>query len=119
MKQLTQFIVPYIADDALLSAVGRHCPRMELLDVSGADQVTEDGVKKLYRTNIGGELWPTELTETMKYFLISGPGGKRLDSASVAQILVKIPNLVSLGSYPHTGEAVLKVFKRSQDITCS
>ena len=109
MKNLTQLIVPYIADDALLSAVGRHCPYIELLDISGVDQVTDKGVRTLYRTNVGGELWPTELTETLKYFLIGGPGGKRLEPLTVAQILTKLPNLVSLGSYPHTGQALLKV----------
>ena len=109
MKQLTQLIVPYIANDALLSAIGRHNPCLELLDISGVDQVTDEGVKKLYRTNVGGELWPTDLIETLKYFLIGGPGGKRLEPLTVAQILVKLPHLVSLGSYPHTGEAVLKV----------
>ena len=108
MKNLTQLIVPYIADNALLSAVGRHCPYIELLDISGAE-VTDEGAKALYRTNVGGELWPTELRETLKYFLIGGPGGKRLEPLTVAQLLIKLPYLVSLGSYPHTGQALLTV----------
>ena len=111
MTQLTQLIVPYIADDALISAVGRHCTRMELLDISGTDQVTDEGVKKLYKINVGGELWPTDLTETLKYFLIGGPAGKRLECSSVSRILIKVPNLVSIGSYLQTGEAVLEVCK--------
>ena len=59
----------------LVAAIGRHCPRLQLLDLSGTEQVllstggadlsdvqvTEEGIKKLYRMNVGGEVWPTEL----------------------------------------------------------
>ena len=45
-----------------------------------------------------------------RYFLIGGPGGKRLSPESVGAILVKIPGLVSLGSYPSTGAALAKVY---------
>ena len=46
-----------------------------------------------------------------RYFLIGGPGGKRLSPESVGAILVKISGLVSLGSYPSTGAALAKVCK--------
>ena len=42
-------------------------------------------------------------------FLIGGPGGVRLNTDSVANILVRFPKLLTLGSYPQTKEAVLKV----------
>ena len=109
MTQLTQLIVPYIADDALLSRIGHHCPQLELLDISGVSGVTDEGVKNLYRMTVGGELWPTGLVETLRYLMIGGPGGTRLSSNTVATMLIKIPHIVSLGSYPYTGEAVYKV----------
>ena len=75
MTKLTQLIVPYIADDSLISSVGRHCHLLQLLDISGVSGVTDDGVKGLYRMSVGGELWPTGLVGTMKYLLVGGPGG--------------------------------------------
>jgi hypothetical protein len=33
----------------------------------------------------------------------------KLGAAAVAQLLVHLPNLTSLGSYPNTAEALLKV----------
>ena len=68
----------------LVAGVGRHCPRLRLLDLSGTEevreavplklnvfrwqpcQVTEEGSTKLFRTTVGGELWPTELTSTLQ-----------------------------------------------------
>ena len=109
MKHLTQLIAPYIANDRLISAVGRYCSRLELLDISGTEDVTDEGIKSLYRNNIGGELWPADLIDSLKYLMIGGPGGKRLEPATVAQLLIKLPHLISLGSYPHTGTAISKV----------
>ena len=109
LSQLRHLIVPYIGDDALVSAVGRHCPCLELLDLSGVSAVTDQGVRALYRKNVGGELWPTELTGTMRYLLVGGPGGNRLQPLTVGTLLIKIPLLVSLGSYPYTGQALTKV----------
>ena len=42
------------------------------------------------------------MTFSTRYLLIGGPGGRRLSAESVSQLLVRIPKLVSLGSYPHT-----------------
>ena len=73
MLQLTHLIVPYIATDALVAAVGTHCPRLELLDISGTELVTDSGVVGLVRQTVGGEVCPTNLTTSLrsagKYFL--------------------------------------------------
>ena len=44
-----------------------------------------------------------------RHFLIGGPGGRRLSADCVGVVLCKIPNIIYLGTYPHTKEAVLKV----------
>ena len=40
---------------------------------------------------------------------MGGPGGKRLSPDAVGGCLVRLPGLLSLGTYPHTVEAVAKV----------
>ena len=43
MTQLTQLIVPYIATNHMLEAVGRYCHVLETFDISGTDMVTDSG----------------------------------------------------------------------------
>ena len=69
MPNLTHLIVPYIATDGLVSAVGTHCARLELLDISGTELVTDRGVVGLVRQTVGGEVCPTNLTTSLR----SGP----------------------------------------------
>ena len=65
-KNLRQLIVPYIATDQLLAFLGKFCPVVELLDISGAEMVTEKGVESLYRHRIGWDTCPTDLTSTLR-----------------------------------------------------
>ena len=67
---MTQLIIPYIATDALLAAVGVHCPVLELLDISGAELVTDPGVASLYRQSLGWDLCPNSLTCTLRFLHI-------------------------------------------------
>ena len=78
------FVTVFSSLFRLVAGVGRHCPRLRLLDLSGTEevreavplklyvfrwqpcQVTEEGSTKLFRTTVGGELWPTELTSTLQ-----------------------------------------------------
>ena len=66
MPLLTQLVVPYIATDALVTAVGADCPRLELLDISGTELVTDRGVVGLVRQTVGWETCPTNLTTTLR-----------------------------------------------------
>ena len=63
---LTKLVVPYIATDHLVAMVGRHCPVMEFLDISGTELVTDIGVTKLYRYKVGRDMCPTDLTQTLR-----------------------------------------------------
>ncbi|XP_023322479.1 uncharacterized protein LOC111696921 isoform X2 [Eurytemora carolleeae] len=106
MINLRQLYVPYIATDELLATVGRNCGHLELLDLSGASGLSENCAKSLYRYDVGGEYWRTDLCSSLQYLYIGGPGGDRLEHRCVSQLLVNLPNLVSLGSYPRTAEAL-------------
>ena len=101
LATLTHLIVPYIATDQLVRLVGTHCPNLNLLDLSGTE-LSDTGIVELYRQRLGFDLCPTNLTWSLKYLLIGGPGGKRLSAEAVSKVLVKLPNLISLGSYPYT-----------------
>lgn len=113
MPQLTHLIVPYIATDALVAAVGAACPRLELLDISGTELVTDRGVVELVRQTEGWDPGPTSLTSTLRFLLIGGPGGRRLSAETAGYLLVRLPNMISLGSFPHSSQVVSEAVRRS------
>jgi hypothetical protein len=66
----------------------------------------------LYRVEVGGELWPSQLCSSLRHLYLGGRyGGRlaRLGAAAVGQLLIHLPQLVSLGSYPGTADALVKV----------
>ena len=65
MKYLRQLIVPYIATDSLLAALGSWSHCLEHLDISGAESVSDQGITSLYRQKIGWDFCPTEMTLTL------------------------------------------------------
>ena len=69
MINLRQLYVPYIATDELLATVGRNCGHLELLDLSGASGLSENGAKSLYRYDVGG----MEINHTLKLIFIKKP----------------------------------------------
>lgn len=69
MINLRQLYVPYIATDELLATVGRNCGHLELLDLSGASGLSENGAKSLYRYDVGG----MEINHTLKFIFIKKP----------------------------------------------
>ena len=48
---------------------------------------------------------------TLQHLLLGGPGGTRLPIPTVAALLVKLEQLVTLGTYPHTGQAVSRALE--------
>ena len=49
----------------------------------------------------------------LRFLLVGGPGGRRLSPETVGNLLVKLPGIISLGSFPHTREAVSEAVKRT------
>ena len=87
----------------------------QFLDISGhTEAVSEEGSRSLYRVSVGGELWPSELCGSLHHLLLGGPGGRRLEPGAVAGLLLQLPLLVNLGSYPSTGEAVSQLLRRER-----
>lgn len=44
---LQRLVVPYVANDKILETVLMHCRNINFLDVSGASEITDKGVKKM------------------------------------------------------------------------
>lgn len=65
-------------------------------------------MKRLYKVYVGFEVWKAELTNTLQFLMIGGPVGNLQDPDVVAQLLLHLPQLVSLGSYPRTAGALLQ-----------
>ena len=66
-------------------------------------------MERLYKVYMGWERWPAELTSSLQFLIIGGPVGNLMDIEVVAQLLLHLPQLVSLGSYPSTAQALLQV----------
>ena len=69
-------------------------------------------VQSLYRMEVGGELWPTPLRCSLLHLYLGGRhAGRlaRLGALAVGQLLAHLPRLTSLGSYPSTADALVKV----------
>ena len=49
MPKLRNVTVPYVADDQLLRIVAANCHQLTVLDLSGAMELTDDGVGKWYK----------------------------------------------------------------------
>ena len=56
-------------------------------------------------------LRPLIQISTLQHLLLGGPGGTRLPTSTVATLLVKLEQLVTLGTFPHTGQAVARALE--------
>ena len=43
LRSLRRLSIPYVADDAVLEALAKHCPDLRHLDLAGASEVTAAG----------------------------------------------------------------------------
>eukprot|EP00094_Tigriopus_californicus_P003554 TCALIF_03419-PA protein Name:"Protein of unknown function" AED:0.32 eAED:0.32 QI:0/0/0/0.75/1/1/4/0/224 len=83
LDHLTQLSLPHIADDAIIHAISRSCPKLRHLDVSGTSRITDSGLSD-----------------------ICGAVGDTLGLSAVGEIVNYVPNLSSLGSFPFVVKAV-------------
>lgn len=47
LDHLTQLSIPHIADDAIIHAISRSCPKLRHLDVSGTSKITNSGLSDI------------------------------------------------------------------------
>jgi len=108
MPNLKQVTVPYVADDQLLRLVSANCPQLTVLDLSGAMELTDAGVKKCIEnlSTTSKKAHRMSILSNLKYINLGGPGGKLLQPGTVAEVLYAFQNLVSLGSYPFMGQVL-------------
>lgn len=95
MPHLKHLSVPYVANDFLVETLARKCAHLKTLDISGAGEVTDEGILLL-----------KSLCGTLQLVNLGGPGGRAIDIKTVAKLINHLPKLVSLGGYPNTGQAI-------------
>ena len=97
--------VPYIANGTMLETISRKCAHLKTLDLSGSNELSENEILSL--SNLRGTLQLINLGHIQE---------KNISPQGVAKLINALPNLVSLGSYLKTGEAIhhlCKEMKRS------
>ena len=107
VKHLT---LRYTCDDEVLAIVGKHCTVLEKLDISGSENISENGMRSLYEKRIQDKLIGlNDLSKTLKIVNIGGPGAQKLPVSQASLLLRFLPNLASLGGFEKTGAAVESV----------
>ncbi|XP_018022181.1 uncharacterized protein LOC108678312 [Hyalella azteca] len=102
----------YTSDDEILAIVGKHCPQLETLDISGSENISESGIRSLYEKRINDVFKGfNDCAKTLKVVDIGGPGAQHLPVSQVSLLLRFLPNLNSLGAFERTGAAVEILFE--------
>ena len=105
MPRLEHLSVPYITNGAMLETISRKCAHLKTIDLSGSNELCETEILLL-----------TNLRATLQLVNLGHIQEKNISSMGVAKLINALPNLVSLGSYLKTGEAInhlCKEMKRS------
>ena len=95
MPQLRYLNVPHIASSQMIETLSRKCAHLTYLDLSGSQELTEDDLLKL-----------SSLRTTLKILNLANVGRDPIVAECVATLINNLPNLISLGGYQKTGEAI-------------
>ncbi|KAA0202624.1 hypothetical protein HAZT_HAZT009103 [Hyalella azteca] len=92
----------YTSDDEILAIVGKHCPQLETLDISGSENISESGIRSLYEKRINDVFKGfNDCAKTLKVVDIGGPGAQHLPQLSLPSlqlIIDKCPLVTSIGN---------------------
>ena len=99
LRSLRRLCLPYVANDQIIQGLAKSCLELRYLDIAGASEVTENGLKALF---------DSALASNLQYVNLGGPGGQPQSIEVVADLLLALQNLLSIGGYPFTGKALIK-----------
>lgn len=94
----------YNCDDEMLATIGKYNSDLQKIDVSGSRAITEEGLKNLCSNP--HRVCMNKLKHSLQIVDLGGPGAQNLPVTHVKYLLYNLPNLVSVGSYELTGQAV-------------
>ncbi|XP_064098778.1 uncharacterized protein LOC135209986 [Macrobrachium nipponense] len=104
LDDIRRLTLRYNCDDEMLSTIGKYCNRLQKIDVSGSRNITEEGLRKLCSNP--SRVCIDLLKHSLQIVDLGGPGAQSLPPSHVKYLFVTLPNLVSVGSYECTGQAV-------------
>ncbi|PSN49502.1 hypothetical protein C0J52_14262 [Blattella germanica] len=102
LPNLKELYVPHVASDSVLATLGRDHSSLLVLDISGACNVTRDGIEMLC-------CGPSSTDESshLQIVNIGTPGEGDVIPSNVALLIKNLPDLISLGGYTYVGKALL------------
>ncbi|XP_018320650.1 uncharacterized protein LOC108733824 [Agrilus planipennis] len=107
LKKLKTFVVPHIADDQLLNAIGTY-GNLTCLDVSGECSFTSSNLVKFK-------------SQSLKILSIGNFGKKDVcqdeqDSIeTISKLVQNLPNLIALQTFSFTGNALSRVYEKNSN----
>jgi hypothetical protein len=97
LPNLYKLVIPYIANDDLIKHIAMYSKNLHALDISGETDITDLGIDNLCH-GINNDL--------LTVIDIGSLGDENVDHDDVANLILNIPNLVSLVTYSFVGKAL-------------
>ncbi|XP_040569231.1 uncharacterized protein [Lepeophtheirus salmonis] len=114
-RNIRKLSIPYIASNHMLDVLSRNSSQLIYLDIGGSSELSLAGLTRLHTVKLISGCRNSDLCHTLQYLNLGGVGKLQLPPENVADILFKLKNLISIGSYPYTGEAAALSKKKSGD----
>ncbi|KAK7067706.1 hypothetical protein SK128_023429 [Halocaridina rubra] len=108
LSEVRKLTLRYICDDEVLSTLGKYASNLQRIDMSGSRGITEEGLRNLCANP--HRICMDKLKYTLQIVDLGGPGAQNLPPSHVKYLMLYLPNLVSVGSYEKTGQAVQLIY---------
>ena len=103
MPKIRHLTIPYITDNEVLSTISRKCAHLVSLDISGSSDITQENILLL-----------SSLRSTLQVLNLAIRSDDILSPSTVAELINRLPKLVSIGGYQKTGHAIEILFNEMQ-----
>ncbi|KAL7638421.1 UNVERIFIED_CONTAM: hypothetical protein RMT77_010991 [Armadillidium vulgare] len=107
IHDIRHLIIKYVCVDEFLQLIGKHCIHLEILNIAGSGNISEEGIEKLINNpskTIDG--YTSDICKTLQIIDLGGPGATQLSPSLAAKLIENVPHLKSLGSFPNTGKSI-------------
>jgi Leucine-rich repeat (LRR) protein len=111
LPNLKELYIPHVASNGILAALGRDHGSLLVLDISGACNISWEGIEMLCCAP-SSSIQPSRL----QVVNIGSPGQEDVSPSNITTLLKNLPDLRSLGGYSFVGKALLNLISKDGGI---
>lgn len=119
LNEIRNLTLRYVCDDELLQIIGKHCRKLERLDISGSDKISEVGLVNFIENpskSLDGFI--SDICASLQIIDLGGPGAQHLSPNLGAKLIRSLPHLKSLGSYEKACQSIEIIYKDNPNYKC-